>query len=377
MSQKELRIGLVGYGKMGRAHSHAYATAARFFDHDVKPVLTALCGRNREKAVAMAGRFGWQGVETDWRRLLRREDVDLVDVCAPSRTHEEVAVAAARSGKHVLCEKPLALTTAGARKMLEEAERNGVKHMVTFNYRFVPAVRLARRLVEEGRLGKVYHFRGSFYQDWLVDPESPMTWRLRREEAGSGALGDLGAHVVDLARYLVGDISAVSGALHTFVPRRRNEGGEHEDVTVDDAFEALVRFDSGASGTVQASRFATGHKCSNSFEINGSKGSLRFDFRNMNELRFSSREDEAATQGFREIPATVPKVHPYAAHWWGPGHSLGFEHTFVHQVDELLSAFEQNRQPAPDFRDGLWCQEVLEAIEWSDREGCWVEVEGG
>ena len=369
-----LRIGLIGYGKMGRAHSQAYATATRFFDHDTVPVFTAVCGRSRNKAERMASKFGWQDVETDWRALLERDDVDLVDICAPSREHEEIAVAAALNGKHVFCEKPLALTVAGAREMLEEVERNRVKHMVTFNYRFIPAVRLARSLIGEGRLGDIYHFRGSFYQDWLASPESPMTWRLRKDEAGSGALGDLGAHVVDLARYLLGEIDEVSASLHTFVDRRRNEAGELENVTVDDAFESLVRFDSGASGVIEASRFATGHKCTNRFEINGSKGSLQFDFQRMNELRYYSTDDEPAVRGFREITATVPKVHPYAAHWWGAGHAIGFEETFMHQIDELLSAFDEDRDPNPNFYDGLRCQEVLEAIERSAREKCWIEV---
>ena len=369
-----LRIGLIGYGKMGRAHSQAYATAARFFDHDTVPVFTAVCGRSRSKAEEMASKFGWQDVETDWRALLERDDVDLVDICTPSREHEEIAVAAARSGKHVFCEKPLALTASGVREMLDEVERHGVKHMVTFNYRFIPAIRLARSLIEEGRLGDIYHFRGSFYQDWLADPESPMTWRLRKDEAGSGALGDLGAHVVDLARYLLGEIDEVSATLHTFVDRRRNEAGKWEDVTVDDAFESLVRFESGTSGVIEASRFATGHKCTNRFEINGSKGSLQFDFQQMNKLRYYSTDEDPAVRGFRTITATVPKVHPYAAHWWGPGHGIGFEETFVHQVDELLSAFDEDRDPDPSFYDGLRCQEVLEALERSAREKCWIEV---
>ena len=371
---ERLRIGLIGYGKMGRAHSQAYSTVSRFFNHGVEPVLAVLCGRDRKEVGAMAARFGWQSVETDWRRLAEREDVDLVDICAPTRVHEEVALATAQQGKHVFCEKPLALTSAGAEKMLAHAERYGIRHMVTFNYRFVPAVRLAKRLISQGRLGDIRHFRGSFHQDWLTNAEAPMIWRLRGEDAGTGALGDLGAHVVDLARYLVGEIEEVSATMHTFVPRRRNESGEWEDVTVDDAFEALARFSSGASGVIEASRFATGHKCSNRFEINGSKGSLQFDFQRMNELSFFSNEDDPSVQGFRTITATVPNVHPYAAHWWGAGHVLGFEETFVHQVDELLSAFEEERQPVPNFYDGLKCQQVLDAISRASRERCWVGV---
>ena len=372
---EQLRVGLIGYGKMGRAHSQAYATVSRFFDHRIEPVNAVLCGRNLVQVEEIASRFGWQSVETDWRRLVEREDVDLIDICAPTRMHEEVALAAAQRSKHVFCEKPLALTSAGAEEMLAHAERNEVKHMVTFNYRFIPAVRLAKRLISEGRLGDIRHFRGAFYQDWRANPEALMTWRLRSEEAGSGALGDLGAHVVDLALYLVGEIEEVSASMHAFVPRRRNETGEWEDVTVDDAFEALARFRSGASGVIEASRFAPGHKCSNRFEVNGSKGSLRFDFERMNELSFFSAEDDTLVQGFRTVTATVPKVHPYADHWWGPGHVIGFEETFVHQTDELLSAFEEERQPVPNFHDGLKCQQVLDAISESSRERCWVRVE--
>jgi predicted dehydrogenase len=363
-----LRIGMVGYGKMGRAHSQAWLTAPRFFDHETQPVLAAICGRDGDAAKRVAGTFGWQSVETDWRALVERDDIDLVDVCTSNDLHSEIALAAIRNGKHVVCEKPLALDATLARQMLAEAIDAGVRHTVVFNYRFVPAVRLAKQLIDAGELGELYQFVGSFQQDWLATPDFAMTWRLRREEAGSGALGDLGAHIVDMGRFLIGEIERVAGATHTFVPTRKNALGEDESVTVDDAFEALVRFRGGVSGMLQASRVASGQKTRNRFEIYGSKGGIQFDFQRMNELRFFSAEDRAEVRGFRTIPTTVPGAQPYADRWWGAGHPIGFEHTFTHLVDEVLTAFDEDRMPSPSFADGVACQEVLDAIERSARE---------
>lgn len=369
-----LRIGMVGYGKMGRAHSQAWLTAPRFFDHDTQPVLAAICGRDGDAAKRVAGTFGWQSVETDWRALVERDDIDLIDVCTSNDLHSEISLAAIRNGKHVVCEKPLALDATLARQMLAEAIDAGVRHTVVFNYRFVPAVRLAKQLVEAGELGELYQFVGSFQQDWLATPDFAMTWRLRREAAGSGALGDLGAHIVDMGRFLIGEIERVAGATHTFVPTRKNALGEDESVTVDDAFEALVRFRGGVSGMLQASRVASGQKTRNRFEIYGSKGGIQFDFQRMNELRFFSAEDRAEVRGFRTIPTTVPGAQPYADRWWGAGHPIGFEHTFTHLVDELLTAFDEDRVPSPSFADGAACQDVLDAIERSAREERWVDV---
>jgi predicted dehydrogenase len=370
----QLRIGLVGYGKMGRAHSQAYATAPRFFDHDTQPLLTAICGRDRSGVEQAADRFGWQDVETDWRQLVRREDIDLIDICTSNELHSEIALAAIAQGKHVVCEKPLALGAEAAHRMLQEAERARIRHMVVFNYRFVPAIRLARQLIDAGELGEIYQFIGTFQQDWLASQDFTMTWRLRQESAGSGALGDLGAHIIDLGRFLIGEIDRVVGSTHTFVPTRRNDAGQDEAVTVDDAFEALVRFANGASGVLQASRVASGQKTRNRFEIYGSRGGLQFDFQNMNELRFFTASDPPGVRGFRTITATVPDVHPYAAHWWGAGHVIGFEHTFTHLVDELLSAFDENRAASPSLHDGAVCQDVLDAIACSVREERWVDV---
>lgn len=370
----ELRIGLVGYGKMGRAHSQAWLTAPRFFDHATTPVLAAICGRNRAAATKVAGQFGWESVETDWRALVERDDIDLVDICTSNDLHSEVALAAIRNGKHVVCEKPLALDAALARRMLTEATEAGIRHMVVFNYRFVPAVRLAKQLVESGELGEIYQFVGSFQQDWLATPDFAMTWRLRRDAAGSGALGDLGAHIVDMSRFLIGAIDRAVGSTHTFVPERKNERGEDEHVTVDDAFEALVRFRNGVSGMLQASRVASGQKTRNRFEIYGSKGGIQFDFQRMNELRFFSAGDRPEVRGFRTIPTTVAGAQPYADAWWGAGHPIGFEHTFTHLVDEMLTAFDEDGVPSPSFADGVACQEVLDAIERSAREERWVDV---
>ncbi len=371
---KTIGIGIVGTGKMGRAHSQAWATVPKFFELETTPALRVACGRDASKTADFAERFGWESVETDWRQLVERDDIDLVDICTSNDLHAEIALEATRNGKHVVCEKPLALDAPTAARMAAAAEAAGVKHMVVFNYRFVPAVRLARQLIDAGELGTIYQFVGSFQQDWLADPNAPMTWRLRKDSAGSGVLGDLGAHIVDLARYLVGEITSVTGALHTVVPSRRNEHGEMEPVTVDDAFESLIQFESGASGVLQASRVATGQKTRNRFEIYGSKGGLQFDFQAMNELRFLSNEDPVAVRGYRTISTTLPGAHPYADRWWGGGHLIGFEHTFTHLVHEMLSSFEENREPTPSFRDGEACQIVLDAIARSSATGSRVTI---
>lgn len=318
---------------------------------------------------------------------MQRDDIDIVDINAPSDAHKPIAVEAARAGKHLFCEKPLALTLADAREMLEEAERAGVKHMVGFNYRFAPAVRLAKKLVEEGRLGKVYHFRGWFLQDWILDPEFPLVWRLQKKIAGSGAHGDLGAHVIDLARYLIGEFQEVIGMSETFIKERpvaeamtglsasASSGKEvpKGKVDVDDATLFLARMECGALASIEATRFAAGHRCTNAFEINGSKGSVRFDFERMNELQVYFTDDPEDVQGFRKVIVTDP-AHAYMEAWWPPGHTIGYAQTFAHEVVELLEAIEGNRQPVPNFVDGVKCQEVLEAVERSVAERRWVAI---
>lgn len=385
MAQKEIRVGLIGYKFMGKAHSNAYRQVPFFFPSvPAKPVMKAIVGRT-ESAVKEAARlYGWETYETSWQKLLEREDIDLVDISTPGDTHAEIAIAAARAKKHIFCEKPLANTIEEARAMLKAAEEMGVIHMVNFNYRKCPAVALAKQLIEEGRLGQIYHFRGQYLQDWIVDPSFPLVWRLDKKVAGSGALGDLGAHLIDLARYLVGEISEVVGAEETFIKQRpiptetgalaAVAGEEMGEVTVDDATLFLVRFQNGALGSFEATRFAPGHKNYNFFEINGSKGSIRWCFENMNELEFFSREDPPDIQGFRKILATDAS-HPYMQAWWPAGHIIGYEHTFIHQVYDIMVAIDKGELPSPNFYDGVKCQEVLTAVEKSVQEKRWVKIE--
>lgn len=377
------RIGMIGYKFMGKAHSNAYKSLPMFFPQALKPEMAVLCGRNAEDLKQAAEQLGWQEQVTDWRELIAREDIDLVDINAPSDVHKEIALAAAKAGKHLFCEKPLALSLADSREMLEAAEAAGVAHMVGFNYRFSPAVRLAKKLIDSGRLGRIYHFRAWFLQDWILDPEFPLVWRLQKEIAGSGSLGDLGAHLIDLAHFLVGDIGEVTGLSETFIKERPlaaemtglsakgSADGPRGEVTVDDATLFLARFANGAIGSFEATRFAAGHRSTNAFEINGSLGSVRFDFERMNELEVYLTSDDEDVQGFRRVLATDP-AHEYAAAWWPPGHTIGFEHTFIHEVLELMNAIEEGRQPEPNFRDGVKCQAVLEAVERSVAERRWV-----
>lgn len=382
---KDINIGMVGYKFMGKAHSNAYRALPMFFPESLKPNMKMICGRNAEAVAAAADQFGWEEYASDWKELLSREDIDLIDINAPSNAHKDIAVAAAKAGKHLYCEKPLALTLEDAREMLEAAETADVKHMVGFNYRFTPAVMLAKKLIDEGRLGEIHHFRAWFLQDWIVDPSFPLVWRLQQEIAGSGAHGDLNAHLIDLAHYLIGDISEVVGMSETFIKERPlpdETGGlsatsgktaETGPVTVDDATLFLARFENGALGSFEATRFATGHRSTNSFEINGSKGSVIFDFERMNELQVYFSEDKEDVQGFRRVMATDP-AHAYSDAWWPAGHPLGYEHTFTHAFVEFLTAIQENRQPVPNFSDGVKCQQVLEAVELSVKERKWVDV---
>jgi predicted dehydrogenase len=379
---ESLGVGMVGYAFMGAAHSQAWRTAPHAFDLPVRPVLTALCGRDRAAAQAAAQRYGFAGVETDWRVLLDRDDVQLIDVCTPGDSHAEISIAALEAGKHVLCEKPLANTVAEAEAMAAAAARaraRGVRSMVGFNYRRVPALALARQLVASGRVGEIRHVRASYLQDWLADPAFPLTWRLQKEHAGSGALGDLGAHVVDLAQYLTGQlISGVCGVAVTFVPERPIPGGSGSGttgaatgpVTVDDAVAFTARLESGALATFEATRFASGRKNALRIEVYGARGSLAFDLERLNELEFCDNTEDSAsstgqpTAGFRRILVTEPG-HPYLSAWWPPGHVLGWEHTFTHQVRDLVLAIDQGTDPEPSFADGLQVQHVLQAVSAS------------
>ena len=373
-----LRVGMVGHAFMGAAHSHAWRTAPRFFDLPMEPELAVLAGRDPARTADAAARLGWAGTETDWRALVERDDVDLVDICTPGDTHAEIAIAALAAGKHVLCEKPLANTVAEAEAMAEAAARaaeRGVRAMVGYSYRRVPAIALARRLVAEGRLGTLRHVRAQYLQDWLSDPAAPMTWRLRREQAGSGALGDIGAHVVDLAQFVTGQrLTGVSALTETFVGERPLPGGGTDRVTVDDAVAFLGRMSGGALATFEATRFAAGRRNAIRLELNGSDGSLAFDFEDMNVLEFHDHTEPSERAGFRRILATDPG-HPYAGAWWPPGHGLGYDATFVHQVADLVSMLAAGEQPSPSFTEGLEIQRVLDAVERSaGNRSTWTEI---
>ncbi|MGW1189717.1 Gfo/Idh/MocA family protein [Streptomyces sp. NPDC002559] len=375
-----LGVGMVGYAFMGAAHSQGWRTAGHVFELPMRPVLAAICGRDRAAVDAAAARHGWAAAETDWRALIARDDVQLVDICTPGDSHAEIAVAALEAGKHVLCEKPLANTVAEAEAMTEAARRaaeRGQVAMVGFNYRRVPAIAHARQLIAGGRLGALRHVRAAYLQDWLVDPETPLTWRLERERAGSGALGDLGAHIVDLAQYLAGELLVgVSAVSETFVRERplpsAPSGGPpgaagpaaRGAVTVDDAALFTGRLASGALASFETTRMAAGRKNALRLEINGERGSLAFDLERLNELAFHDHTEPATTAGFRRILVTEPQ-HPYLEAWWPPGHALGYEHTFVHQARDLVRTIAEGTAPAPSFADGLQVQRVLAAVEES------------
>jgi len=388
---KKINVALIGYKFMGKAHSRAYRDAGMFFNPSAQPVLKVLCGRTEKDLKAAAAKFGWQEYETSWEKVVAREDIDLVDISTPPGMHAPIAIAAAKAGKHIFCEKPLALTLKDGKAMLDAANRAGVMHMIGFNYRRVPAIVLAKKLIDEGKIGKIYHFRAVYLQDWIVDPDFPLNWRLEKEHAGSGALGDLGAHLIDLCRYLIcdktGEIDSVVGITETFIkerPRSTTSDGitsaakaeGRGKVTVDDAALFLARFTkSDTLASFEATRFANGHKNTNCIEINGSDGSLIFNLERLNELQFFSRKDPDCARGFRTILVTEPG-HPYISGWWPPGHTIGWEHTFVHEVVDLMDCIAKRRMPQPNFEDGYRCQLVLDAVERSVKEGKWVKVSG-
>jgi predicted dehydrogenase len=375
MSREHVNVALIGYAFMGRAHSNAYRQVSAFFSPQRSPRRKLLCGRSEAALKEAAERFGWEQTCTDWHEAIERDDIDLIDICTPGDTHAEIAIAAAAAGKAILCEKPLANNVAEAEAMLAAVQRSGVINMVCHNYRRAPAVQLAQRLIAAGRIGTIHHFRGTYLQDWILDPEFPLVWRLERARAGSGALGDIGSHAVDLARFLVGEITEVTGALETFVRERPlpDDPTRTGAVTVDDAAAAVIRFANGALGTIEATRFAAGRRNYNHFEINGSRGSIAFNLERMNELQVYFTEDAEDVQGFRTINVTDP-AHPFAAAWWPPGHIIGYEHTFTHTVFELLEGIAAGRSPHPDFADGLQNQRVLAAIERAHASRRWEEV---
>jgi predicted dehydrogenase len=386
----ELRVGLVGYAFMGTAHSQAWRTVNRVFDLPVRARMVAICGRDEAKVGEAAARLGWAEHLTDWRALVAREDIDVVDVCTPGDSHAEIAMAALSAGKHVLCEKPLANTVEEARAMTAaaaEARSAGVRSVCGFNYRRVPAVAFMRQLVADGRLGTIRHVRAAYLQDWIVDPQFPLVWRLRREVAGSGALGDIGAHIIDLTQYVTGQrITGVSALTETFVKERPLPGAssglsataaeaEYGPVTVDDAALFVARLDGGAVATYEATRFATGRKNALRVEINGSHGSVAFDLERLNELEFYDATLPETERGFRRILITEPD-HPYMSAWWPPGHIIGYEHTFTHELRDFLAAIAAGEDPTPSFADALQVQLVLDAVERSARlDSSWIKVE--
>ena len=371
----EINVALIGYAFMGRAHSNAYRQVGPFFKPRLRPRMKVLCGRTRPNVEAAAKELGWEEVSTSWEEVVARKDIQLIDIATPGDSHAEIAIAAAQAGKAVFCEKPLANSLADADRMLAAVEKAGVTHMICHNYRRAPAVMLAKELISRGELGAIRHYRGTYLQDWITDPKFPLVWRLDKTMAGSGALGDIAAHSIDLARFLVGEIAEVAGHLETFIKERPLPG--HADrtgqVTVDDAATALVRFEGGAMGTVEATRMAPGRKNYNRFEINGSKGSVAFDLERMNELEVYFESDAAATRGFRRVMVTEAD-HPYIKAWWPPGHIIGYEHTFVHTVYELLEAIADRRVPWPSFVDGVRNQRVLDAVEKAAQTKTWVSV---
>ena len=371
-SVKPLRVAMIGYAFMGRSHSHAWRSVSSFFDVPFAPALSVVCGRDSAAVASFASKWGWASAETDWRAVVERDDVDLVDICTPGSSHAEIAIAALEAGKHVLCEKPLANTVDEAVAMASAAaaaSARGVRSMVAFNYRRVPAIELARRLIADGRLGDVRHVRACYLQDWIADPSVPMSWRLRAEEAGSGSLGDIGSHIVDLTQHLTGQsVVGVSGLTETFVKSR--PGGE---VTVDDAALFVGRLSGGAVATFEATRFAVGRKNALRIEVNGSRGSVAFDLERLNELEVFEASDPAESQGFRRVLVTEAD-HPWVGAWWPPGHIVGWEHTFTHEFKDMLDDIAAGRDPRPSFAEGLQVQRVLDAVLRSAAAGRWEDI---
>jgi predicted dehydrogenase len=374
MAKRKLNVAMIGYDFMGRAHSNAWRQVGYFFrDLPVEPVLKVVAGRTEAKVKEASARLGFEQWATSWQEVIARKDIDVIDICTPGDSHADIAVAAAEAGKAILCEKPLANTVAEAERMASAAKKSGVVNMVCHNYRRCPAVSLAKQIIDEGRLGQIHHYRGVYLQDWIVDPNFPRVWRLEKARAGSGSLGDILSHTMDLSRYLVGEPVEVSGLLKTFIGERPlpDGSGGVGKVDVDDSAQALVKFDNGAVGYYEGSRFAPGRKNYNRLEINGSKGSLIWDLERMNELELYI--ESGPLSGFQNISVTDAK-HPYISAWWPPGHIIGYEHSFTHTVYDFLKGIAENRSPRPNFDDGVKNQRVLDAIEKSANTRQWVSI---
>lgn len=375
MAKKTLNIGMVGYGFMGRTHSNAFAQAPHFFALDYRPVLKTICARNAEKAQAFAEQWGYESSVTDWRRLIDDTSIDLIDIASPNDTHMEIALAAAAAGKMVMCEKPLGRSAAESRKMVEAVERAGVPNMVWYNYRRVPAVTLAKQLIDEGKLGKIFHYRAKFLQDWTISKDLPQggqgLWRLDVGVAGSGVTGDLLAHCIDTAMWLNGSISTVTGMTETFIKERHhNITGKTEKVGIDDASLFLARFDNGSLASFEATRYARGHKALYTLEINGENASIFWDLHDLHRLQYFDHRDEGRTRGWRSVHITDGD-HPYMNKWWVPGLQIGYEHTFIHQAADFIEGLSSGKPAAPTFRDALATDLVTDAVLRSARSGKW------
>ncbi|MFN9198251.1 MAG: Gfo/Idh/MocA family protein [Planctomycetaceae bacterium] len=377
---KPLNIGMIGYGFMGRAHSNGYRKVNNFFDLPYHPVLKAVCARDEAKAKEFANRWGYESVETDWRKLLERKDIDAVDICVPNNLHKEISIAAAKAGKMVLCEKPLSMDTAEGEEMCQAVEKAGVPNMVWYNYRRVPAVTMAKKLIEEGRLGRIFHYRAVFLQDWTISTDLPQggtaLWRLDAAAAGSGVTGDLLAHCIDTAIWLNGKIDTVSAMTETFIKERTHTAtGKKEQVKIDDACAFLARFQNGSLATFESTRYARGHKALYTFEINGEKASIKWDLHDLHRLEYFDHKDEGKLRAWRSIHVTdAGGEHPYMDHWWVPGLQIGYEHSFVHQVADFIDGLGKGVLADPTFRTALETQRVCDAVLKSAASGAWVNV---
>jgi predicted dehydrogenase len=380
MAKKPLNVGLIGYGFMGRTHSNAYAKVSHFFDIDYRPVLKTICGLVPEEAKAFAARWGYESYTTNWREVIDRDDIDIVDICVPNNVHAEIAIAAAKAGKMIICEKPLALNSAQALTMVKAVEKAGVANLVSFNYRRVPAVTLAKILIDEGRLGKIFHYRANFLQDWTISADVPQggmgTWRLDVKAAGSGVTGDLLAHCIDTAMWHNGPITRVNAMTETFIKQRKHaETGKVQPVGIDDACTFFCSFGNGSMGNFESTRYARGHKALYTFEINGENASIRWDLHDLHRLQWFDHKDEGRLRGWRSIHVTDHGGgHPYMSRWWVPGLAIGYAESFVHQIADFLDGVSKGKPASPTFREALATQKVCDAVLKSAKSGKWVNV---
>ena len=378
--KKPLRIGLIGYGFMGRTHSNAFRKVSNFFDLEHEPILQAVCARDESKVRAFAEKWGWKSIETNWKKLIDRADIDVIDIGSPNNTHAEIAIAAAKAGKMIMCEKPLSMDGPEGLEMVKAVEKAKVPNMVWYNYRRVPAVTLAKQLIDEGRLGKIFHYRAKFLQDWTIDQNLPQggaaLWRLDVKVAGSGVTGDLLAHCIDTALWLNGSIEKVSAMTETFVKERTHTlTGKKQKVGIDDACAFLARFKNGSLSTFESTRYARGHKALYTFEINGENASIAWDLHDLHRLQYFDYKDDKIVRGWRSVHVTDPD-QPYMKHWWVPGLQIGYEHTFVHQVADFIQGIESGKAVHPTFRDALETQYVCDAVLDSAKSGKWEKVPG-